>query len=164
MPRSSIMLYAILSYVMFLGVTLWMIAFLLDLDGMRSTASATTWPMAILINVGLISLFGLVHSVMARPAFRRVWVRLVSTAAERATYVFQSSVLLGLIFFFWQPVPVTFWLVEVAFLAVFGFGLVLIVLATFLLDHFEFTGLRQAWDHMNRNPSVQPNFRTPFLY
>lgn len=163
-----ILVYAVLSYILFLGVTAWMAAFLLDFNAQRSSGDLLPWPQAAAIDIILISVFGLVHSIMARPGFKRTWTRIIPPAAERATYVLQSSVLLGLIFLLWQPIDFTVWHVQGAvsygILAVFCVGMAIIGLATVLLDHFEFTGLRQAWDNLGQAPTRQPQFRTPFLY
>ena len=168
MLRIMIMLYAILSYCLFLGIFVWMVAFLQDFAGLRSSGPESPWPMAVAIDIALISIFGATHSIMARPAFKRVWMRIIPVAAERATYVLQSSALLALIFVCWRPIPVAIWDIEgvlaAVMLAVFFLGLGLIVLATFLLDHFEFTGLRQAWNNLNRTPEPGSKFRTPLLY
>ena len=167
MPR-LIMIYAILSYTLFLGVSIWLAAFLLDINALRSSGTVMPWPQAAAVDIMLISLFGLVHSIMARPGFKRVWTRVIPPAAERATYVLQSSVLLGLIFLYWQPINLTIWQVQgvasYAVLVVFGAGLGIIAIATILLDHFEFTGLRQAWDNLGRVSMRQSQFRTPLLY
>ncbi|WP_324754168.1 isoprenylcysteine carboxylmethyltransferase family protein [Roseovarius sp. Pro17] len=163
-----IMLYALLCYGLFLAVFVWMAAFLLDIEGIRTSPAGMPWPMAAAVDIALISVFGLTHSIMARPAFKRVWTKVIPAAAERATYVLQSSVLLGAIFLFWQPIDVTIWSIEgklvILVLIIFFTGLGLIVLATFLLDHFEFTGLRQAWDNMRDVPAQRAQFRTPLLY
>lgn len=168
MLRVLIMIYAIASYLAFLAVCLWLAAFLLDVGSIRTGETGTPTHQAAAIDVLLISLFGLVHSVMARPAFKRQWTRIIPQAAERATYVLQSSVLLAVIMLFWQPIPFVVWNVAVAaervMLAVFFGGWGLIVIAIFALDHFEFTGLRQAWSQFDGTAMPAPRFRTPPLY
>ncbi|MBV1927739.1 MAG: hypothetical protein KUG62_11310 [Rhodobacteraceae bacterium] len=163
-----IMIYAVLSYGLFLAVSVWMALFLLDAGALRSSAPTSTWPVAATVDIVLISLFGLVHSIMARPGFKRMWTRVVPPAAERATYVLQSSLLLALVFHQWQPINATIWHVEggmsYAILAVFYLGLGIIVLATFLLGHSNFTGLQQAWDNLKLIPERKSKFRTPMLY
>jgi protein-S-isoprenylcysteine O-methyltransferase Ste14 len=162
------MIYAIASYVAFLAVCLWLVAFLLDVGSIRTAETGTPALQAAAIDVLLISLFGLVHSVMARLAFKRQWTRIIPNVAERATYVLQSSVLLAVIMLFWQPIPFVVWnaegAAELVLLAVFFGGWVLIVIATFALDHFEFTGLRQAWSHFDGTAMPATMFRTPLLY
>ena len=168
MLRILIMAYAIASYVAFLAVSLWLAAFLLDVSSIRTANVGTPLPQAAAINILLISLFGLVHSVMARPAFKRQWTRIIPKAAERATYVLQSSVLLAVIMLFWQPIPHVIWsadgITEAVLLSVFVAGWVLIVISTFALDHFEFTGLRQAWSNLTDTSAPAARFRTPLPY
>jgi protein-S-isoprenylcysteine O-methyltransferase Ste14 len=168
MLRALIMIYAIASYLAFLAVCLWLAAFLLDVGSIRTAETGTPAHQAAAIDVLLISLFGLVHSVMARPAFKRQWTRIIPKAAERATYVLQSTMLLAVIMLFWQPIPFVVWNVEGAaervMLAVFFGGWGLIVIAIFALDHFEFTGLRQAWSHLFGTSMPALRFRTPLLY
>jgi protein-S-isoprenylcysteine O-methyltransferase Ste14 len=168
MRRAFIMIYAIVSYLAFLVLCLWLLAFLLDVGSIRTAKTGTPMHLAAAIDILLISLFGLFHSVMARPTFKRQWTRIIPKAAERATYVLQSSVLLGVIMLFWQPIHVVVWNIEgpaeLLMLAVFFGGWGLIVLAIFSLDHFEFTGLRQAWSHFNGTAMPALRFRTPLLY
>lgn len=168
MSRILIMVYAVASYIAFLAVCLWLLAFLLDIGSIRAAATGVPAIQAAATNILLISFFGLVHSVMARPAFKRQWARIIPEAAERATYVLQSSVLLAVIMLFWQPIPDVIWSVEGiaerAVLAVFFAGWGLIVVAIFALDHFEFTGLRQAWHHLEGTAMPVSRFRTPLPY
>lgn len=168
MLRTTIMAYAIVSYAAFLAVSVWLAAFLLDIGAIRTAQTGTPLLQAAAINVLLISLFGLVHSVMARPAFKRQWTKVIPMAAERATYVLQSSVLLAVIMLFWQSMPHVIWsatgLVEVMLLSFWLVGLVLIVASTMALDHFEFTGLRQAWCHLKKTTFPAARFRTPLPY
>jgi len=168
MLRALIMIYAIASYIAFLATCLWLVAFLFDLGSIRTAETGTPEHQAAAIDVLLIALFGLVHSVMARPAFKHRWTRIIPKAAERATYVLQSSALLAVIMLFWQPIPFVVWNVEgvteLLMLAVFFGGWGLIVFAIFALDHFEFTGLRQAWSHFDGTAMPAPMFRTPRLY
>lgn len=168
MSRLLIMLFSIISYAAFMASFIWFAAFLLGVDTIRSPCVDLPALLAASIDVGLIALFGLVHSVMARPAFKRRWTRIIPRAAERAAYVLQSSVLLGTIIYFWQPIPGLIWsaegIVAIALYALFVGGIALIVLATFALDHFEFTGLRQAWSNWRGVALAEPEFRTPWLY
>lgn len=159
--------YAIISYALFGVVFVWLAAFLHDLGDLRGPATRPT-ASAALINLALILLFGVVHSVMARPAFKRVWTRIIPPASERATYVLQSSLLLGLIIWQWQPIPAIIWQVEgPAVWIIYGasaLGAVTILVATLLLGHFEFVGLSQAWHNLRGTPTPPPTFRTPLLY
>jgi len=168
MKNVSILLFALASYVSFVAVSVWMVLFLLGFGRDAAADEVMAWPVAVSIDLGLITLFGIAHSIMARPWFKSRWTRILSPAAERPFYVLQSSVLLALIFGHWQPIPVDVWrldaLVANIALVCFGMGLVIIVLATILLDHFEFTGLRQAWYNLRNIPMPAPRFRTPLLY
>ena len=168
MKRYIILLYSAVAYLAFLGVSIWMAAFLLDVNAIRSGAAAQSWLAAVLIDIALVSLFAITHSVMARPWFKRLLVKVVAPSAERATYVLQSSVFLAVVFLYWQPIPVTVWqadgVLEGIVLAIFCTGLGGIMLATVLLGHFEFTGLQQAWDNLVHAEARQQTFRTPSLY
>lgn len=168
MLRIIIMAYAIASYIAFLAVLVWLVTFLLDVGSIRTATTGTALPQAAAVDILLISLFGLVHSVMARPAFKRQWTKIIPKAAERATYVLQSSVLLAVIMLFWQPIPHVIWsadgIAEFAMLTVFVAGLVLIVISTIALDHLEFTGLRQAWLNLSDTTASAAQFRTPLPY
>ncbi len=168
MLRLLILIYAIASYGVFLAVFLWLAAFLLDAGSLRTAPTGAPWPEAVLVNLLLISAFGVAHSVMARPAAKARLTRFIPPAAERATYVLQSSLLLAAILAFWQPIDVTLWradgVIAALMLGVFLAGLALVVIATFALDHFEFTGLRQAWSHLRGTTVPAPRFRTPLPY
>lgn len=162
-----IFVYALISYALFGVVFVWLAAFLHNLGDLRGTATRPAMDAA-LINLALILLFGVVHSVMARPASKRVWTRIIPPAAERATYVLQSSLLLGLIIWQWQPIPAIIWQVEGPAVLIFygasALGAVIILVATFLLGHFEFVGLSQSWHNLTGAPSPSTTFRTPLLY
>ncbi len=129
--KRLILAYALCSYALFGLVFVWLAAFLWNLGDLRGPATRPTAEAATL-NLALIALFGIAHSVMARPAFKRVWTRIIPPAAERATYVLQSSVLLGLILWQWEPIPAIVWQVDgfavwlIHALSAFGAGTVLI--------------------------------------
>ncbi len=165
--KHLIFVYALGSYALFGVVFVWLAAFLLNLGDLRGPATRPA-VIAALVNLALILLFGVVHSVMARPSFKRVWTRIVPPAAERATYVLQSSLLLGLIIWKWQPIPTVIWQVEGPAVWVFftasALGAMIILIATFLLGHFEFVGLSQAWHNLRGTPAQPATFRTPMLY
>ncbi|MEQ8403442.1 MAG: isoprenylcysteine carboxylmethyltransferase family protein [Roseitalea porphyridii] len=165
--KRLIIAYALVSYALFAVVFVWLAAFLLNLGDLRGPATRPP-ESAALINVMLILLFGVVHSVMARPAFKKVWTSIIPPAAERATYVLQSSLLLGLILWKWQPIPTVIWQVEGSAAWIFygasALGATTILIATFLLGHFEFVGLSQAWHNLRGTPAQPATFRTPMLY
>ena len=165
--KRLIFVYALVSYALFGLVFCWLVAFLLNLGDMRGPAIRPEASSAT-INLGMILMFGLMHSAMARPAFKRVWIRIIPPAAERATYVLHSSLMLALIIWQWQPIPSVIWHVEGPAVwlihAVFAVGAAIVLVATFLLGHFEFVGLSQAWNNLRGTPAQPAMFRTPMLY
>ncbi|WP_121062481.1 methyltransferase family protein [Chachezhania antarctica] len=165
--KRLILVYALASYALFGAVFVWLAAFLLNLGDMRGLATRPL-PEAVAINLSLIALFGVVHSVMARPGFKRVWTKIIPPASERATYVLQSSLLLGLIIWQWQPIPTVIWQVDGPAVwpihGAFILGALTVLTATFLLGHFEFVGLSQAWNNLRGAPVPSAAFRTPMLY
>jgi protein-S-isoprenylcysteine O-methyltransferase Ste14 len=174
MSRTLGLLFAIICYAVFFATFLYLIAFVGNLpvpktvNGPPSSLSPVA---AAIIDLALISLFGLQHSVMARPAFKRAWTRIVPSAVERSVYVLSASVALLILFWFWQPIDTTIWLVPstmawLAYLlwAIFwgGFGIVLI--STFLINHFELFGLQQAWLNLRGEATEAPELRQPLFY
>jgi protein-S-isoprenylcysteine O-methyltransferase Ste14 len=124
---------------------------------------------AIAINLLLLSVFAAQHSIMARPWFKRWWTRLVPETAERSTYVLCSSLALIALFLFWQPMGGVVWdlqhpVARAAAQAVFVAGWLTVLVSTFLLDHFDLFGLRQAWLHFRGRPYAPLPFRTPGPY
>jgi protein-S-isoprenylcysteine O-methyltransferase Ste14 len=122
-----------------------------------------------LVNLLVLVLFAVQHSVMARGRFKQRLTRLVPEAAERSTYVLATVVCLGLLFVFWTPMPGAVWSVSSPLwsgllrLAFFG-GAGVVLVSTFLIDHFELFGLRQGWASLRGRPLAAPRFRTPWLY
>jgi protein-S-isoprenylcysteine O-methyltransferase Ste14 len=170
MSRITITLYGVLCYALFNAVFLYLVAFLLEIGVPKTINSgdAGSTARAVLINLALIAAFGLSHSVMAREGFKRWWTRYIPKAAERSTYVLQSSLFLGCTMYFWQPMPSTIWHVEGVlswpFYAAAAAGCGLVLISTFLIDHFELFGLRQIWCHLRGTEMPVPEFRTPALY
>jgi protein-S-isoprenylcysteine O-methyltransferase Ste14 len=131
--------------------------------------AADPWPTALWIDLGLLLLFALQHSVMARPAFKRVLTRVVPATIERSTYVLASCLALLLLFWQWRPLGGMVWDVqaELGSLLLYGgyaFGWALLLFATFVIDHFDLFGLRQVWRHLLGKPQAGLTFGTPFLY
>jgi protein-S-isoprenylcysteine O-methyltransferase Ste14 len=125
--------------------------------------------MAILVNMGLIMLFGLQHSIMARPSFKEKWTKLIPAAAERSTYVLFSGVIMGLICLYWQPIDGFLWQVnqptlQTILIAGYCFGWILVVLASFLINHFELFGLQQVYLNLKNKAEPSPHFTDRWLY
>jgi len=168
-------LYGVVVYTLFFASFLYLIPFvggdILGFLGAPRTVDAGG-PLggpAALINIGLLLLFGLQHSVMARQSFKRVWTKMVPPSAERSTYVLATTLVLYLIYTQWRPMPGIVWEVGPGFwhtllivLFFLGFGIVLI--ATFLLNHFELFGLMQVWYKFRGKEMPEPVFRTPLFY
>jgi methanethiol S-methyltransferase len=171
MKRWSILLYGVASYAVFFVTYLYAIGFLGNLFVPKSIDSGPTGPFgqALLINLGLLGAFALQHSIMARPAFKRWLTRWVPESAERSTYTLASSLALIALFAWWQPMGGVIWDVQspimrhvLTGLFLGGFGLVLVT--TFLINHFDLFGLRQVWLQFRGRPYTQLKFGTPSLY
>lgn len=162
--------YGVACYLIFLGTFLYAIGFVGNLVVPKSIDSGLAVPLgeAVAVNVLLLGLFAVQHSVMARPAFKRWWTRFVPPQVERSTYVLASSLALILLFWLWRPMPGLVWEAEQPVAAVlwvvFGVGWVLVLISTFLLDHFDLFGLRQVFVYARGQPHIPPPFRTPALY
>jgi protein-S-isoprenylcysteine O-methyltransferase Ste14 len=158
-------------YLVFLTVFLYTIGFVGNLVVPTSldTGSPPAPAEAVLVDLLLLGLFAVPHSVMARPGFKRWWTQLVPPAVERSTYVLASSLLLALLCWQWRPLPEIIWQVQqpmaVALLwGLFGIGWLVALLSTFLIDHFDLFGLRQVYLYATNTPYAPPLFRTRALY
>jgi protein-S-isoprenylcysteine O-methyltransferase Ste14 len=123
---------------------------------------------ALLIDLALLTVFALQHSIMARPAFKRWWTRIVPEAAERATYVLTSSIAIGALFYYWAPIGGVIWqasgVLRVSLIGLYAFGWALLLYTTFLIDHFDLFGLTQVWRALTGQSYRPPQFHTPSLY
>lgn len=170
MKRPGILLYGAVAYILFNVAFSYMFGFLQGLPIPKTINDGIERPVAfsVAVNTGLVFLFGFFHSLMARSWFKRWWTRIIPEAAERSTYVLQSALFLGLAMWLWQPLPAVLWsfggTMEVIAYAVFGSGVIMVLLSTFLIDHFELFGLRQIWSANLKRPMPKPEFRTPSLY
>jgi protein-S-isoprenylcysteine O-methyltransferase Ste14 len=169
--RIGIFIYGVVSYALFFGSFLYAIGFIggfgvpTGLDG----EPAVPLGKALLIDTLLLGAFALQHSIMARPAFKRWWTRIVPQAAERSTYVLFSSLLLIALFVHWEPIGGVMWTVQdpvaqAVLYSVFALGWVTVLIATFLINHFDLFGLRQVWLHLVGKPYTPLSFGTPWLY
>lgn len=170
MKHPIILVYGILCYLLFNAAFLYLAGFLTDLWVPKAINDGAQSPflVALGVNLWLVFLFGFFHSLMARERFKAWWTRIVSPHAERSTFVLQSSLFLGLAMWQWRPMTHTVWQLEGLFaslmLGVFALGICIVLISTFLIDHFELFGLRQTWSANANKEIPQPEFRTPFLY
>lgn len=169
--RAIVMLYGLVTYLLFFAVFLYLIAFVGDIIVPQSVSSEARMdaPLALLINLGLIILWGVQHTVMARDGFKQKIAPIIPQPIERSTYVLASTLVLALLMYAWQPIDGVIWQVETPLAAsllwgVFGIGWVLVLLSTFLTDHFDLFGLRQTWLHLVKKTYTPVNFTESLLY
>lgn len=164
MARVLGLLYGVVSYGVFLLTFLYSIAFVGNLsitigdtlltprtiDGPGAEAPFAI--MALVLNLVLLSVFALQHSIMARPAFKEVWTKFIPKPVERSTYVLLSSGALILMFAYWMPITNPIWTappaIATAITAVFYIGYAIVLLSTFMINHFDLFGLKQVWENM----------------
>ena len=170
MNRTLAVVYGTLSYTLFLVVFLYLIGFVGGLVP-RSVDNAIVAPVgwAVPIDIALITLFAVQHSVMARPAFKRWWARIVPEPIERSTYVLIASLVLVLMFWQWRELPAIVWDVtwqpaRLALWTLFGLGWATVLASTFMINHFELFGLKQVFAAWKARPAVETGFRTTLLY
>ncbi|MDH7637880.1 methanethiol S-methyltransferase [Sphingomonas oryzagri] len=173
MIRSLHLLFGIVAYAIFLVVFLYLVGFVADLPMLPTTVDRPepTMPagVAVMVDVGLILIFGLQHSVMARRGFKRAWTRIVPEPIERSTYMLFACIALVLMFALWQPIPATLWDARgeplgILLWALCGMGWAIVLLSTFLLNHFELFGLQQVWNALRQRAAVAPQLRQPLFY
>ncbi len=171
MQRLLIFVYGVVAYAIFFVTFLYAIGFVGNLFVPKAIDSVPQVPLmqALLVNLGLLGLFAVQHSLMARPFFKRWLTRFIPRAAERSTYVLASSVALAVLFAFWQPMGGVVWAVENnlgrgLIYAVFCLGWLTVLYSTFLINHFDLFGLRQVWLNLRNQPHTQLHFGTPMLY
>lgn len=164
-------LYGIAAYLLFFGAFLYAIGFVAGVVVPKTidNGASTSLVMAIIIDLALMSVFAIQHSVMARSGFKRWWTRIVSPAVERTTYVLAATLALILLMWQWRPIPAVVWHVEnqtatMIIMAVAALGWGIVLLSTFLINHLELFGLHQVTSNLTGKPMPEPRFRTPFLY
>ena len=170
MKRLGILLFGLASYAFFFATFLYLIGFLanavvprtIDAEGGYTTAATVT------INVFLLALFGVQHTVMARQGFKDWLTNFIPQPAERSVYVFLSSLCLAILFVFWRPMPESLWQLEgigrALLYGAYALGLGLVLYSTFLIDHFDLFGLRQVILEARKTEYGERSFRTPALY
>jgi protein-S-isoprenylcysteine O-methyltransferase Ste14 len=163
--------YGLVCYLIFFATFLYAIAFVGDLPAPKTINSGT--PLGLIetlaVNAAVLGLFAVQHSVMARPAFKRWWTRFVAPPIERSTYVLFASLALIALYVLWRPLPQTIWDVApgpfaMLLAGLFWVGWGIVLLSTFLINHFELFGLKQVWDRLRRRTASPPQFVVPWLY
>ncbi|GMU99073.1 MAG: membrane protein [Ignavibacteriota bacterium] len=171
MKRSIFFLYGIISYLIFFATFLYAIGFVgnyiepktID-SGFQGGSNAI-----LIINLLLLSLFAIQHSIMARQWFKKWWTKIVPREIERSTYVLFSSIALIVLFYFWRPMPDVIWNVQETALSsiltvLFFLGWFIVLTGTYLINHFELFGLQQVYLSLKNREFTYPKFVTPFYY
>ena len=171
MKRTAIFVYGLVCYAVFLATLVYSIGFLGNFGVPKSIDSGADGSIlaALAIDGALLALFAIQHSVMARPWFKRRWTSLVPEPAERSTYVLFSSLGLILLFYAWRPIGGTIWqfdnpVIQAIVFALYGIGLSIVLLSTFLINHFDLFGLRQVFLFLVGRNYTPLEFRTPLFY
>ncbi|WP_262048868.1 methanethiol S-methyltransferase [Bradyrhizobium sp. Bra78] len=176
--RLAILLYALVSYAVFTASFLYALGFVgnyvvpksidMSIDMPIDVGGPTNWGEAIAVNLLLMSLFAIQHTVMARPAFKRWWAKFLPLACQRSTYVLLSSLILLLLFWQWRPIPAPIWqtsgMVAWLLIGVHWLGWLIAFASTHMIDHFDLFGLRQALVAFRGTVISGQSFRTPLLY
>jgi protein-S-isoprenylcysteine O-methyltransferase Ste14 len=171
MARSLAFIYGVAAYAVFLVAFLYAIGFVMGLAVPKTIDSGPLVPLAegVVVNLLLMSIFAVQHSVMARQGFKRWWTQFVPKPVERSTYVLLASLALLLLFWQWRPIPAVVWHVDNPYFAgavtaLAAAGWVIVLTSTWLINHFELFGLHQVVNYLRRRDMPAPHFRTPGLY
>ena len=171
LKRTLFFAYGSISYLIFVGTFLYAICFIGNFGVPRTLDGPANGPLGVsfAIDAGLLALFAVQHSVMARKWFKDWWTRIVPTPIERSTYVLFSSLALILLFWQWRPLGGVIWSIEdplgrLVLRALFAFGWGLLLLSTFLINHFDLFGVRQVWLYLLGRPYKNLRFATPGPY
>ncbi len=169
--RALVFLYGLLSYFLFFGAFVYLIAFVGDIYAPKTLSSKAVMDMgqALQIDIGLLLLWAVQHSFMARDGFKKAIEKMVPHHVERSTYVLVSTLVLAILMFYWQPIDGVIWQVETALYqmviwGLFAFGWVLVLVSTFLTNHFDLFGLRQTWLHFVKKTYTDIRFTERLIY
>jgi len=171
MLKLTAFLFGAVAYLTFLFTILYAIGFVEGLIVPKDIDTGEKSPaiVALAINLALMSLFAIQHSVMARESFKQWWTQFIPKPVERSTYVLLASLVLLLLFWQWRPMPAVIWHVgepemAAAIVGVSFFGWLIVFASTYLINHFELFGLQQVANHLAGRQMPPPVFRTPLLY
>lgn len=172
MKRWAVLVYGVVSYVLFLGVFLYLMGFVGNFAVPRTmdAAAPSASPLsAVVIDLMLVALFGIQHSVMARGSFKRWIAKWIPEPIERSTYVLMTNAVLILLLWQWRPVGLYVWNVQhaglqIALYGLFAAGWLTVLYTTFLINHFDLFGLRQTWLYFRGKPYTPLQFKVPSVY
>ena len=173
LARLLILFYAIVSYAVFLVSSLYGLGFIGNyfayfVPKSIDVGHPANLSEAIVVDMLLIGIFAIQHSIMARPIFKQWWAKILPVACQRSTYVLLSSLILLLLFWQWRPIPTLLWKIDGiagwSLIGVYWLGWLLVLASTFMIDHFDLSGLRQAFFALRGAEAPGQAFRTPLLY
>jgi protein-S-isoprenylcysteine O-methyltransferase Ste14 len=169
--RLSAFLYGLVAYLVFFVSFLYAIGFVSGSVVPKTIDSGEAAPAAgaVVVNILLMSVFAVQHSVMARRQFKQWWTQYVPKSVERSTYVLFASLALILLFWYWRPIPTVVWQIDnpqiaIAVSCLSMVGWLIVLTSTFLINHFELFGLHQVASNLSGRPMPAPRFRTPLFY
>ena len=163
--------YGALSYAVFLIAFLYAIGFVGNLVVPKTIDSGAVRPIqeALIVNMLLLGVFAIQHSVMARPGFKKWWTKIIPKPIERSTFVLLASLLLLLLYWQWRPIPTPIWVIEnsvgqLLLQALYFLGWLIVFLGTFMINHFDLFGLRQVYLKLRNQEYIDLGFRVPGFY